>query len=559
MKRLLSVFAITLLAAPVFAQDDFGFGGTLSQSEIDQLLGGGGGGRGGRGRGNNVQSILPDPALMYNEIKELLKNKKVPLAKEQEKPLQTLLNDETKATRADLEKQYPALNPQNQQNQQNQQNNNQGRGGRGNPQNNQNNQNNQTARIDKVILDQNAALLTEMKPLLTAEQVAILDKAEKDKKCLVLIDGLYTFLNSGQRGNGNTNNRSWCTYGDFTANQRLAPVRDLLKRERKPLTTEQDAKLVALIEARVPVVERAFRDEGLINNNNRNNQNNQEQQRQQLANNIVNNIFQNLGIQQQNNNQGRGGNQNFNFEQVLQQACAPDATPEQRAAAEQQLSQGRGNFNRGGGDGNFNRGGGDANFNLQQLCQNFGNRGGRGGNNNNNVNFNVIRAEVEKRNEALLDKIAASLKPAQSSIIKRFKYDQIKSRGGTERIRSIMEEEGTPLTEQQITQIQALFNESNQTLRTWAQQLVLKQMETEPPPLQAQNQNQNQNRGNNNQGQQGQPNPLQQYQQTMRDKLMPRVAQERSRIENAMMNSVMKVLTPSQVASYKINMQMPPL
>jgi competence protein ComGC len=41
--------------------------------------------------------------------------------------------------------------------------------------------------------------------------------------------------------------------------------------------------------------------------------------------------------------------------------------------------------------------------------------------------------------------------------------------------------------------------------------------------------------------------------------LLPTVAKQRVQIEAAMMNSVMKVLTPSQVASYKINMSMPPL
>jgi hypothetical protein len=559
MKRLLSVFAIVALASPVFAQDDFGFGGTLSQSEIDQLLGGGGGGRGGRGRGNqNVQSILPDPTVMYNQLKDLLKNKKVPLAKEQEKPLQTLLNDQTKIIRADLEKQFPALNPANQQqNQQQNQQNNQNNQNRGNQ--NQNNQNSQTVRIDKVILSQNGQLLTEMKAALAPDQVALLDKAEKDKKCLVLIDGYYTFLNSGQRGNGTTNNREWCTWGDFTPTQRLAPVRDLLKKEKKPLTAEQDAKLIALIEARMPLVEKAFRDDGVLQNNNQNRGNNQQnpqqQQMQQLANNIVNNIFNNLGIANPNN-QNRGNN--ANFEQIIQQACAPGATPEQREQAAQQLTQ---QFQGGGGRGgrgNFNNAGNSPN--LDQLCQNFGNRGNRG-NNNNNVNFNVVRTEVEKQNESLLDKVIAMLNPDQQRIIKRFKYDQIKSKGGVERIRGILEEEGTPLTPAQIPPIQALFNDSNQTLRQLAQQIVLASMEKQPPPPQAfqQNQNQNQNRGNNFNNNQSQPNPLQQYQQQMRDSLLPRIQQERQRIENAMMNSVMKLLTPAQVASYKINLQMPPL
>src|SRR5687768_13501308 len=132
-KRYLSLIAIALLALPVLAQDDFG---GFSQGDLEGLIGDlGGGGRGGRGGrgGNNVQSILPDATVMYNQLKDLLKNKKVALAKEQEKPLQTLLNDEVKAVRTDLETQFPALRNlgqpnQNQNNQNRGNNNNQNRG-----------------------------------------------------------------------------------------------------------------------------------------------------------------------------------------------------------------------------------------------------------------------------------------------------------------------------------------------------------------------------------------------------------------------------------------------
>ena len=321
-----------------------------------------------------------------------------------------------------------------------------------------------------------------------------------------------------------------------------------MKRERKPLTDAQDAKISSLVQARLPLLETALREGGVLNNNNRggqqnaqNQQNQQQQQRQQMANNIVNQMFQAMNIPNQNNQGGRGGNNNFNFEQVLGVACAPEATQEQKDQAIQQLSQ---NFN--------NRGGGTPN--LEQLCQNFG-RGGNRGNQNNNLNFNTIRAEVEKKNEVILDKVVASLKPEQGSIIKKLKYEQIKAKGGAERIRGILEEEGTPLSADQIPKIQALFNESNQALRTQAQAMVLKAMETNPPPQQQPNTNQN--RGNNNQQQQ--QSPQQQYMANLANQLLPQVAKLRQQLDNATMNSVMRILTPAQVASYKINLTMPPL
>src|SRR5688572_18766251 len=156
MKRLLSLIAIALLSLPILAQDDFGGGGTLSTSEIDALFGGGGrgGGRGNQGR-NNVQSSLPDPVVMFTQLKDLLKTKKTPLVKEQEKPLQTLLNDETKAIRTDLETRFPQLNPNNQNNQNNQNQ----QGNRGN----QGNNNDFMVRMDPIITKHNDELLTGMK------------------------------------------------------------------------------------------------------------------------------------------------------------------------------------------------------------------------------------------------------------------------------------------------------------------------------------------------------------------------------------------------------------
>ena len=102
MRRLLSVMAVVLLASPCFAQDDFGggFDSVLTGSDIDALLGGGN--RGNRGNNNNGTSI-PNPEQLLLQMKDMLKTKKVPLSKDQEKALKTFLDTETVAMRTELE------------------------------------------------------------------------------------------------------------------------------------------------------------------------------------------------------------------------------------------------------------------------------------------------------------------------------------------------------------------------------------------------------------------------------------------------------------------------
>ena len=447
--------------------------------------------------------------------------------------MQTLLNDETKAIRTDLESRFPQLNPNNQNNQnQNQQ------GNRGN----QGNNNDFIVRMDPIITKHNDELLTSMKADLTPDQLSVLEKAEKDKKvCLTMLD----VINPNNQNQNNALTRPVCTRNGIPLTERLAPLRDVLAKGKKPLTADQEKKFVGLIETKIPVLQQALRDANLNITINIGNQNQSAQQQQQrrndIANNVVNTIFQQLGIQNQNQQQ-----QQQRVFEAIQQACASGATPEQL----QQLMTQLGGQQPGGGG----RGGGNfpAN-NPQQICQTIGRGGNRGGNQNNNANFQVIQAEILKRKEELLDKVITLMKPDQQATIKRFKYEDIKSRGGAERIRGILEEEGTPLTPEQIPQIQALFNDSNQGLRTWANQVVQQQMEKQPPPEQQPNQQ------NRNQNFQQQPNPLDQYRQQMVATMLPAVAKQRAQIESAMMTSVMRVLTPSQVASYKINMAMPPL
>ena len=198
------------------------------------------------------------------------------------------------------------------------------------------------------------------------------------------------------------------------------------------------------------------------------------------------------------------------------------------------------------------------------------NRGGNnnGGNRGNN-NFNP-QAEIRKKNEELLDKIAAMLKPEQQPVVKKLKYDQIKARGGVERLRGIMEQEGTPLTQDQITQIQSLFNASNQSVRTYAQGLVQQEVQAlSPGALQLaaqqgaaqqnqqnqQNQNQNFNRGNNNNNNVNNVNQNQVAQQII-GKLLPEVSKRHAVLDKTTMDAIQaRVFTPAQVASYKLSSQ----
>lgn len=507
MKKLLWIITIFLMITPAFGQDDFGdfggFDGVLSGADLDALLGGGGG-RGNRGgRGNNVN--IPDPEVATNEMKELLKANKVPLSKDQEKSLKTLLETETKAMRESLEAQFGNRDNNNNQN------------------NRGNNQANMLGQLFTIVGKHNTELLTAMKADLTPEQLPLITKAEKDKKvCLVMLDlvNLQQLTNRGgrggfDRGRGNDDffrevpDRPSCTSASSTTAERLAPVSEVLAKGKKPLTPDQEKKFSGLIEARLPQMQEELRATNpqmgnLVNqlsNQNRNNNNNNNPQ--QLRNNIVNTLMSQLGVPNSNNNNNNRGNR--------------------------------------GGNNNPNPNNANANANTN-------NTGGRGGNRGNNFN---PQAEIQKKNEELLDKIAASLNPDQQPVIKKFKYEQIKSRGGAERYRGILEEEGTPLTPEQFAQIQALFNGQNQAIRQFAEQMVDKELaslppQAEPAPQANSQQNPQQNRNQNNVNQ----NPIAQQ---IVAKLLPQVSVQRARLEKVTQDTIMKLLTPAQVASYKLN------
>jgi hypothetical protein len=546
MKKLLWVITIVLLAAPAFAQDDAGggfggFDGTLSGADLDALFGGGGN-RGNRGNNNN--NNIPDPESMFLQLKDLLKVRKVPLSKDQEKSLRALLDTEIKSMRESLEAQF---------------------GNRGNNQNNQNNQNRQTnvlAELFKTVEKHNAELLTSMKTDLTPDQASLIAKAEKDKKvCIVMLDlvNLQQLQNRGGRGNNNNtnnntnlpigfdgfdsggfdrggrgynnNNNNWaqqipdrqfCTSGTSTTAERLAPVSQVLSKGKKPLTPEQEQKFSGLIDSKLTLMTEEFKSAdprhaellNQINNQNRNNNNNNNPQ--QLRNNIVNTIMSQLGIPNNNNNNNNRGNRS-----------------------------GNNNPNNPNDPNNPNTNAAANNANANNANANNNNNAGRGNRGN---NFN-LQGEIQKKNEELLDKVTSSLNADQQPVIKKYKYDQIKARGGAERYRAILEQEGTPLTPEQLAQIQALFNGQNQAVRQYTEQLVQQELANAPPqpdPVPQPNQQQPQNRNQNNVNQ----NPLAQQ---IVAKLLPQVSVRRATLEKVTQETIMKLLTPPQVASYKIN------
>ena len=579
MKKILSLITIALLAVPALAQDEL----VLTGGDIDALLGGGNrGNRGGNRGNNNNQNQIPDPIFFFEDVKALLKNNKVPLDKNQEKALQTFLNTETQAMRTTLEAQF------------------QGRGNQNNGNRGNNREVNTITDLSAAVTKYNAELLTEVKAGLTPDQVSVVTKAEKDKKaCTTLLDllnfqelrtrmqsqsnnfnnnrggaggfdligldlgdlggGGGGFPGGGNRGNNNQiqqiiqtlPNRPSCTSKDSTTAQRLAVLGDVLTKEKKPLTADQSTKFSALIETKLKAmtdevkakdremeqVVNSLSNFGRPNNNQNQNQNQAAQQTPQvnvqtLTNNIVNTIMQNLGVQNTNNNNqnnnngrgGRGGNQNF---------------PNNNQNQNQNPAQ-------------------------AQAQNNPQNRG------NNNQNFNP-QAEIQKKNEELYDKVAAMLKPEQGQLVKKVKYDQIKARGPVDKYRGILEEEGTPLTPEQATQIQQILNTTNQAVRTYAQGLVTTEINAlEPGALQAaaeqiiqqqqqqqqQQQNQNQdprNRGNANNNAVNNVNQNGVAQQIV-GKVMPQVSIRKSQQDKVAVDTILtRVLTPAQQASYKVS------
>ena len=503
MKSVLTLLAAVALALPAMAQDDVIL---LNGADIDALLGGG------RGRSNPAQNLIPDPAALFAQIRDLLRAQKVPLDKNQEKSLQALLDKQTKEIRSLLD----SANRGNDPNQAN-------RGGNNNPAS-------FMTRIDSIVTKHNAALLKQMKASLTSEQTSLTNKAEKDKKtCLTLLD-VMTFPQPPNRGDGggfggggfggggfdggggfgggpggggfpggglrgdfpggpggpgfDIPSRLQCTTADSTSQQRLNVLGDVLAKGKQPLTGEQTQQFVAMIDEQITQVQEELVAAGIPTNQfpgpNRgapaaNNP-------QQIRNAIVNTILSQLGIQNAGPREGRGG----------------------------------------GGRGE-----------------------GRGGNRGNS-----LQTDVQARTDAMFDKIIASLKPEQQRTVRKVKYAQIKERGGANRIRAILEEEGTPLTADQFTKVQSLFTAEVQAIRDYAQQLVDQELQGVPPEA-LQPIPQAQGRGGPNGG----PNNVNQNPRAQQivAKLLPMVSIRRAQTEKVTLDTVMKLLTPAQVASYKVN------
>ena len=103
MKIFLCAIALAISVTPAFGQDDFDSGTTLTASDLDALFGGG---RGGNRGGNSLQNLITNPEATLVQIRETLRNKKIPLDKNQEKSLQKLLETESKSLRSFMETQF---------------------------------------------------------------------------------------------------------------------------------------------------------------------------------------------------------------------------------------------------------------------------------------------------------------------------------------------------------------------------------------------------------------------------------------------------------------------
>ncbi len=547
MKELLRVLVIVLLAVPAFAQDDFGiFDNTISGTQLDALLGGGGRGRG--GPGNGIQNLIPDPEQMTNQFKDALKSNDVPLSKDQEKALKEMLTTERQSVEQVITAQF-------------------GNRGNNNQNENQNRNNNNNFnpaeifdQLEKITQKHNTELLAAMNADLTPDQQKLVTKAVKDKKkvCTVMVDvinlkqleeqqnssgpggfggggfgggfggggfdggfgggfgggGFPGGFDRGGRGGGrggfnnlNLPNRPGCTTHDSTTAERLTPLGEVLSKGKHPLTTDQETQFTGLIQDQMGLLEEELaantQIQNLVDNLNRND--NSTVNPQQLRNSIVSTILQQLGIQTNNFRGNRGGgNRGGNF------PGNPNGNNEARG----------GNGNNAN---NFNRNRGNNNFNIQ--------------------------AELEQRHEALLDKVIAMLHPDQQPVIKKLKYDEIKQRGGAEEVRGILAEEDTPLTPEQLTKIQQLFDAASQGIQRFTEDIVTKEIsklspEDLKPPAADSDATPTGNPNNVNQ------NPRAQQ---IVGELLPQVSRQNALLQKATKDSVMKVLTPAQVASYKLS------
>jgi len=93
--------------------------------------------------------------------------------------------------------------------------------------------------------------------------------------------------------------------------------------------------------------------------------------------------------------------------------------------------------------------------------------------------LDALEVEMRQMNDALFTKVASApaLTPAQQTVLTKMSRDQVKSRGGFDALRIAMEDAGSPLTADQIPQVQALFEDQKK-----ARAELAKQSEGTPDP-----------------------------------------------------------------------------
>jgi hypothetical protein len=102
--------------------------------------------------------------------------------------------------------------------------------------------------------------------------------------------------------------------------------------------------------------------------------------------------------------------------------------------------------------------------------------------------LDALEVEMRQMNDALFTKIASSpaLDAKQQSVLTKMSRSQIKARGGFDALRVSMEDAGVPFTDEQLPQVQAMFDEQKKSREALAKETQgtpdptkLKQLETE--------------------------------------------------------------------------------
>ena len=102
--------------------------------------------------------------------------------------------------------------------------------------------------------------------------------------------------------------------------------------------------------------------------------------------------------------------------------------------------------------------------------------------------LDALEVEMRQMNDALFTKISSSpaLDAKQQSVLTKMSRAQIRARGGFDALRVSMEDAGVPFTEEQLPQVQALFEEQKKSREALVKETQgtpdaakLKQLETE--------------------------------------------------------------------------------